>query len=168
MSGFKKFHHSYALLTAPVVLAKAGTSHPRLGAQVPTSESGQIGPVYGGSPLLITPEQPRAAEVGEVTKVTENRAERPRCSRAGGNNASRPPAGPLALWERVRVRVPRPHRHRPTRGMIGNERVLKVSPLLRTPDPPHLRADAAPRLGEYAHSAVLSSVVLCAAPAGAQ
>ena len=36
----------------PVVPAKAGTSHPRLGAQAPTSESGQIGPRYGGSPLL--------------------------------------------------------------------------------------------------------------------
>ena len=28
-----------------------------------TSESGQIGPRYGGAPLLITPERMRAAEV---------------------------------------------------------------------------------------------------------
>ena len=35
-----------------------------------TSESGQIGPRYGGAPLLITPERMRAAEVESGPKLT--------------------------------------------------------------------------------------------------
>ena len=33
------------------------------------AKSGQIGPGYGGAPLLITPERRRTAEVGEWSQI---------------------------------------------------------------------------------------------------